>query len=164
MSLTDPATSKCCEPILTTSSGAMTLSPNAAAISSSVFCLVSLKHSKCQTVSHIIAILLSFCRSDSREVEIGNGQEEAGTHHEDVVVVFVDVGKRTWAGFGDCRQSIRKPFDLVGIYEISPATLTMKWDAAAKPITLLRRAIGRTSAPYSQVVLLSIPSADRHIR
>jgi hypothetical protein len=27
------------------------------------------------------------------------------------------------------------------------ATLTIKWDAAASPIILLRRAMGRTSAP-----------------
>lgn len=43
--------------------------------------------------------------------------------------------------------------------EWSPATLTIKCDAAAKPITLLRRAMGKTSAPYNQVVLLSMPSA-----
>lgn len=42
----------------------------------------------------------------------------------------------------------------------SPATFTMKWEAAAKPITLLRSAMGRTSAPYNQVVLFSIPSVN----
>jgi putative hemolysin len=38
------------------------------------------------------------------------------------------------------------------------ATLTMKWEAAARPMTLLRRAMGKTSAPYNHVVLFSIPS------
>lgn len=40
-------------------------------------------------------------------------------------------------------------------------TFTMKWLAAARPKTLLRSAMGRTSAPYSQVVLLSMLSTRR---
>jgi len=36
----------------------------------------------------------------------------------------------------------------------------MKCDAAARPITLLLSAIGSTSAPYNQVVLLSMPSMN----
>jgi hypothetical protein len=35
----------------------------------------------------------------------------------------------------------------------------MKCEADASPITLLRRAIGRTSAPYNQVVLFNIQHA-----
>ena len=40
------------------------------------------------------------------------------------------------------------------------ATLTMKWLAAARPITFERNAIGRISAPYSHVVELSMPSGE----
>lgn len=37
----------------------------------------------------------------------------------------------------------------------------MKWEAAARPMILLRKAMGRTSAPYNQVVLFNMPSADQ---
>lgn len=39
-------------------------------------------------------------------------------------------------------------------------TFTIKCEAAPRPITLLRRAMGRISAPYSHVVLLSMPSRE----
>lgn len=95
-----------------------------------------------------------------REIEIRNNQEEKRARDKHIVIVLVNVGECTWACFGDCGKNKTLANMATGKWDGSCllATLTMKCDAAANPMILLRRAIGRTSAPYNQVVLFSIPS------
>lgn len=135
-----------------------TLSPNDAAISSRVFCFVSLYGS---TWVNLRQRSRATGERNSREIEIRQDEEAKWACYKDIVVVLLDVGEGAWSGFGDCKNgrlvfstSLRTPGNLL-------ATLTTKWEAAAKPMTLLLSATGRTSAPYSHVVLLIMPSVHK---
>lgn len=91
-----------------------------------------------------------------REIEVSDDEEEEGAGYEDIVVVLLDVGKSTRSSLGDYRD-LSAVVIMVDLFYLR-ATLTMKWEAAARPMTLLRRAMGKTSAPYSHVVLFNMPS------
>lgn len=102
-----------------------------------------------------------------REEKVCNDEEKGRAYYEHVVVILVNSSKRARSGFGDYVGNLHQRslsyqsevrFRAESERAFLLATLTMKCDAAARPITLLLSAMGRTSAPYSQVVLLSIPS------
>lgn len=80
-----------------------------------------------------------------RVVQVSHDEEEGCACYEDIVIILVNIGKRTGSGLGDC--STTSIIILRPVGDDSPATLTIKCEAAARPITLLRKAIGRTSAP-----------------
>lgn len=112
---------------------------------------------------------------DSREIEVSDNKEEERAAYKDIVVVFSylcgigdqqihpDTSDATIAGaireeFRKNERRIERPsaiiiFGLRLTWEnaLGPAsvmpTLTIKCDAAANPMTRLRSAIGRTSAP-----------------
>lgn len=139
-------TPSACTPLSSTST---TLSPKAAAISSSVLCLVSLEQS--QSLSEAV-IRLHCCRHlDSRKVEVRDDQKEERAAYEHVVVVLSNVSRRTlchpsWHAWIHTSSMFA---NADGPASVMP-TLTMKWEAAARPITLDRRAIGKTSAPSTR--------------
>lgn len=82
------------------SSAKTILSPNAAAISSSVFCFVSLPSPACQLITGDEG------EGDSREVEVCHDKEERSAANEDVVVVLLDGGESRRPRFRDCESSV----------------------------------------------------------
>lgn len=113
----------------------------------------------CQLCFHFNFQVQPFKAGYVREVEVGYDEEDGRARRKHVVVVFLDVGKRAGARLGDCKCE-QTPLGMdSGKVSNVLATLTIKCEADARPMTLLRRATGSTSAPYSHVVLLSMPSA-----
>lgn len=113
---------------------------------------------------HYLGMDVSFHGSDEgdlREVEICDDEEEERACHEDIVVVLVNIGEGAGAGFRDCVTSVSIfAFSTHAIASLSGCdfetekasddllpTLTTKCEAAARPMTFERSAIGRTSAP-----------------
>lgn len=87
-------------PIALRLSWSTTRSPNAAATSSRVFCLVSL--CGCEFLHFGRICGNGTGGGHSREVKVSDHQEEGRARDKDIVVVFMDVGESTGSSLGDC--------------------------------------------------------------
>lgn len=76
-----------------------TLSPNDAAISSSVLCRVCVISAKANRKGDQLAHL--------RKVEVRDYQEEKSARDKDVVVILSDIGEGTWTSFCDAHIDLR---------------------------------------------------------
>jgi hypothetical protein len=88
-------------------------------------------------------------RCNSREVEIRDDQEECCACDEDIVVVLCGSQWPVILASVVLFLTSLMLAKAVGPASVMP-TLTMKCDAAARPITFDRKVMGRTSAPYLQ--------------